>query len=590
MIGRRPAETRFFVLGAARATAALARHVRTSPLGCILAAQVALHLAGLTWGLPGSDGWDNDGVAPRDFLAGMVATVVPGQYFRYPPVHLALLTALTAPVTALALLRAPSLAAHDVVAAIVRAPTATALSVVARAVTVAMATGVVWALAKVAETVRGKAAGLWTAGVASVGVPLVYYGQTSNLDVPYMFWGCLALVAAVEAVSKGEPRLLRRAALLAALSIGTKDQAFALFLLSVPVALVLCVVGDPDSWLRRRETRREVLVALVSGGVVLLALEGPLYNPHGFARRVAYLAGPASVPFAPYSNDPWGRLDLAADVGLHVAAAYPLAFGVPVVVGVIGAIAAGRRDGRRLVVAMLPLLVTLSFTLAFNVVLRRADHRFVLPQSAMLAVYGGIGCDLIWGLRGPRWRRWLVRTAAVAAFVVAGFAAVDVDVNLLDDPRYEAEAWMRAHVGAADRVETYGMNAYLPRFPAGISVQRVGRDDPGARSPLPGVEEIQGALGAAPSRGARFLVVPEAWAGRFLRDPAPGPREGRVAAGSEIEASEDRDACDFLRALRADPASVGYRLAHTSAWDSRFWPAVDIHASTARTTWIYERQ
>jgi hypothetical protein len=36
-----------------------------APMTWILATVVALHVLGLSWGLPGSDGWDNDGVAPR---------------------------------------------------------------------------------------------------------------------------------------------------------------------------------------------------------------------------------------------------------------------------------------------------------------------------------------------------------------------------------------------------------------------------------------------------------------------------------------------------------------------------------------------
>ena len=45
-----------------------------SPLGKILAAAAVLRLAGLFWGLPASDGWDDDGVAPRDFLVGVLET------------------------------------------------------------------------------------------------------------------------------------------------------------------------------------------------------------------------------------------------------------------------------------------------------------------------------------------------------------------------------------------------------------------------------------------------------------------------------------------------------------------------------------
>src|SRR5215468_3665759 len=73
-----------------------------SPLAWILAALLVLRIVGIGWGLPASDGWDNDGIAPRDFLAGLVETVLPGHYYTYPPVHLALLACVTAPVTLVA--------------------------------------------------------------------------------------------------------------------------------------------------------------------------------------------------------------------------------------------------------------------------------------------------------------------------------------------------------------------------------------------------------------------------------------------------------------------------------------------------------
>ena len=61
----------------------------------ILALAAVLRLAGLFWGLPASDGWDDDGFAPRNFLTALALTWKPGAYFTYPPLH-ALLLALPA--------------------------------------------------------------------------------------------------------------------------------------------------------------------------------------------------------------------------------------------------------------------------------------------------------------------------------------------------------------------------------------------------------------------------------------------------------------------------------------------------------------
>lgn len=566
----------------------LVRAAASSRLGWILAAQVVVHSVGVGWGLPAADGWDNDGVAPRDFLAGIVATFTPGAYFRYPPVHLALLAVITSPATAVALIRARSLASADVVSEITAVPYMTFFSIVARVVTIAMAAGLVWALARMAEELRGKGAGLWTAALAGAGVPLAYYGQTSNLDVPALFWACLAIRLAVAAAARAEPSLLRKAALFAALAVGTKDQAYALFALSVPAGLAAFTLADRDTW-RSGSAWKEVASAVAIGAALLLAVDGPLYNPRGFVARLRYLVGPASTPFATYSDDSMGRRAVVADV-VHRAitsVAGPLVLFAGV--GLLVVLLERRRAPRRFAAGLVPLLGIASFTFAFNCIARRADHRFVLPQVALLAVYGGIGIEaLVARFRGHAWRR-VALAAVLLAFVPAAFSVADVEANVLFDPRYAAEEWLRDHVTPGDPVETYGLNVYLPRIPRSARVDRVGTEPVSGRSPLPGVREVEARLSDAPRRGARYLVVAEAWAGRYVADPSAASSAGRVAARNELDAARDADACVFFRTLRDDPGRLRYHLAFTARWDRPFWPPLDIHASTARTVWIYEQ-
>ena len=103
-----------------------ARDCLRSPLAWVVIVAGIIRIVGIGWGLPASDGWDNDGVAPRDYLAGLVETFTPGHFYTYPPVHLLLLAILTSPVTIVALVKAPSLAPADVVAEIVKVPYMTA--------------------------------------------------------------------------------------------------------------------------------------------------------------------------------------------------------------------------------------------------------------------------------------------------------------------------------------------------------------------------------------------------------------------------------------------------------------------------------
>ncbi len=69
-----------------------------APLFWILLAAAGLRLAGLFWGLPAADGWDDDGFAPRNFLTALALTwtaTAPG--FTYPPLHALLLAVPTSP-------------------------------------------------------------------------------------------------------------------------------------------------------------------------------------------------------------------------------------------------------------------------------------------------------------------------------------------------------------------------------------------------------------------------------------------------------------------------------------------------------------
>src|SRR6185436_7019299 len=108
----------------------------------------------LGWGLPASDAWDNDGVAPRDFLAGLVRTFTPGDFYTYPPVHLVVLGILTLPITVVVLARAASLSPPDVIAEALKVPYMTAIAYVARLTSLAMSLAIVWLVGRIAAEIR----------------------------------------------------------------------------------------------------------------------------------------------------------------------------------------------------------------------------------------------------------------------------------------------------------------------------------------------------------------------------------------------------------------------------------------------------
>jgi hypothetical protein len=555
-------------------------------LAAVLAIVLLVRLIGIGWGLPASDGWDNDGIAPRDFLAGIVETFTPGHYFTYPPVHLLLLGLLTLPVTVVALVRAPSSAPAAIIGEILQVPYMTSIACVARLVSALMSIGILYATAKIAEELRGERAGWCVAAVGGTNAIATYYAHTTNLDVPYLFWASLALLALVRALVRREPRRLRHVAILSALAIGTKDQAYAVILLAVPAAIALWFALD--AWARQyaRAVMKETALAAAIGGGLLLVTLAVVFNPTGFRARAAYLVGSASQDFAHYSTDANGLLHVLGDSLVRFRRYYPWVFAPAAICGLVTLVRRTKANTR--VAALVPLLAALSFTVLFNFTARRTEHRFLLPQMTMYAVYAGITIEpLVFAFHG--WRRHVGRGLAALAFAWAIFKCLDVDANLVLDPRYDAEAWLAANVRPGDVVEVHGLNVYLPRFPPEAKVIRVGHEPVDKRNPLPGVSEVQADYGDAEMRPSRFLVVSEGWVWRYLIDLDEWTaKSGKVLPKTQLANSMEMDGTTFFQGLVK--GKRGFVKVHASTWDSAVWPRLDIHASTAREIWIYERK
>lgn len=561
-----------------------------------------LHGAALFWGLPSSDAWDNDGVAPRDVLPGLVDTVTPGRHYTYPPLQLFIVTLLTLPASIFALARSASLSQADVVQSFLDVRVMTAFALVARALSLVCSLGIVLAMGELAAILAGpshKRARAFGMALAGVDVALTYYAQTSNLDVPYLFWASLALVTFAKSVSEDTPRGLRQSAIFAALAIATKDQAYALFLLSLPtIAVCWAAVRARAGGARAAgELLKEAFFAALLGIATVLAIDGAIYNPRGFAARVRFLLGPASQDFAQYSKDLAGRAAAFSDSWLPFPQHYPIVF-LPVFVlglwlAVRASVPAVRRPRAR-IVAFLPLLAALSFTITFNCWARRVEERFVMPQMILVSVYGGVALAqcATWAASLAAGTRAKVVRAMFAVAVGAAFAwalrmSASVDVVMLRDPRYEAEAWLAAHVRPEDAVEVYGMNVYLPRFAPWMHVVRVGTEPVARRSPMPGIVEMQDRYGSIEARNPRFVVVGEGFAWRYLIGEWNGG-DGHLQPAAHRTNLADHDATEHFH--RLFDGTGRYQRALHARYQSAAFPIVRMHGSLGAEVFVFERR
>jgi hypothetical protein len=223
---------------------------------------------------------------------------------------------------------------------------------------------------------------------------------------------------------------------------------------------------------------------------------------------------------------------------------------------------------------------------------RRSEHRFALPQMVLVGVYAGLALDALherlWRQRAGGIPGAVVGVAAVAgALGVALFRCVAVDVSMLLDPRYDAEAWMREHARPSDRVEIYGSNVQLPRFPPDVVGERVDTTPVATRNPILGVHESDDRFSNVEARRPRFIVVSALWALRYLIEDAWVAPQGRILSPGQQRLEGDIDSRTYFHDLH--DGRLHYRLAHVAKWTSFFWPPADIHASLTREIWIFER-
>ena len=220
----------------------------------------------------------------------------------------------------------------------------------------------------------------------------------------------------------------------------------------------------------------------------------------------------------------------------------------------------------------------------------------MLPQMQLLAVYGGgaiaVALDVVpraaASKSGRRALVFLVRLTAVACILAGLRLSAIVIATMLGDARYDAEAFMRDHVKPGEVIEVYGGNVYLPRFPEGATVQRIGSGPVAGRNPMPDIEEKQDHLGAVETRKPRWIVISSGYAWRFLRE-SHGPADGRLIPESQMMSLADLDATNHIRSLFGGGAAYG--IAHIAHYEGHpLLPPRPLHASLACDVWIFERR
>ncbi len=454
-------------------------------LRALVAAIALLNAFGITWGLPNATGdWAIDSIAPLGPLQYAQQMLYGGHWWsKYPPLHFTLLSIVYAPYAAFL----AATGALDARAGALADPalSVTLFTLMARVVSAAMGVGTAVVAYRIGVELADRRAGLFAAVLFACSPLTVYYADAANLEMPYLFWSSLALLALVR-IARGAPHATYvRLGVFAAAAVATKDQAYGLFLLLPIPLLALHARGFRD---------RRLLAAAAAAVVTYLVAANVLIDPRGWLAHLYYITHDGSRPYQMYPATLDGFVRLTAHVGgLMLTAATPPML---VLAGLgIYALRPSARRGVRLLLA-----AAASYFLTFIGPILYVFPRFVLPLVFVVAILAGIGGATLWS-RGALAGRLAV-AGTLACVVIYG---TSMNLGLVWDSRYAAESWLAHHVPAGTLVGVNGEGVYLPRVPAALRTVPV---------------EVGAAGLSYEGRAPDYLIFSDAYYARYLRRSA----------------------------------------------------------------------
>lgn len=407
-------------------------------IGVLLAGAV-LYVVPVWWGLPSYTGWAVDEAIPLRVLTPETWSD------KYPPLHRYALTLL--------------FRIWDLVSSSSGLEHYTELFVLGRVLSVVMALATVFLVYRIGRQLMGRRPALLGAASFAVVPSFVYYSKTANLEAPYLLWFAVSVHFYLKILRRQRLRDYVLFGIAAALAVGTKDQAFALFI-AVPVILLgaLAVRSEGGDWAQRlgaAAVDRRLWLGGVCSAVVLLLIHNVLFDASGFFARIAFLTR-APGAYRVYPPTFVGQLEL---VGLSLRQLVFL-LGLPLTLAALVGLGVAVRRPRRSwrILSFVP--IALGYYLGFVAPIGYNYPRFLVPVALLAAPFCGRGLELLWSLRRiPRW----VPTSLTALLLGLALArGIAVDLLLLGDSRYAVERWLR-EAGEEGRDAGYGSRKLMPR-------------------------------------------------------------------------------------------------------------------------------
>jgi len=428
------------------------RYPKKAGILLVLLLSLLLNSLGIWYGLPSRFGWAPDEILPSEVQDGIAQRFSHDWFNKYPPLHYYLLALVETPFVVFARLRGLNL--EDI-------SLNSFLILVHRVLSLIMAAGIVFLVYECAREILDQRSSLFSALIAALLVPLVYYAKTANLDVPYLIWFMSSLLFFLRLLKTRQRRYYLIFALSAVLAICAKDQAYGLYILPPLVILGadwrLRKRANPNlTIIRFLSDRTYIYAAGVAVGAFIL-IYNLAFNAPGFLHHIKLITGPASQNYKLVSHTLSGHIYLLGRAWsqLRFSLGWPLF--LVCLAGVIRALASKPRNA--------PLLSLFAFAVPYPHEIARSllfnYSRFYLPLLLILCLFGGQFLSLV--LEDRSRFSGLIRATVVALFVYSAFYAFSLDIFMIKDARYAAEKWIRQNIPRDATIGLAVLRVYGPR-------------------------------------------------------------------------------------------------------------------------------
>ncbi len=445
----------------------LPAHSRPFPklLWLILILSFSFNIIAINWGLPSPSNisWAADEITPSSVMNGIKMRFSNGWSAPYPPFHYYVLSAFYLPFYFLDALNIINLQSVFMT---------TLLFLIGRLISVFMGTAIVFVVYLCGCEIMENKSALFVSLITALTPPFLYYSKTTNVDIPYIFWFVAALYFFIRILKYHHTSDYILFAGTAVFSICTKDQAYALLILT-PFIIIYSLHQHKKAQEKRPSILKSIIniktiSAFVTGTSLFVLIHNFMFNFQGFKKHLFFITGPARGE-RDFSVDISGFFSMFIQTIKHLEFILGLPFFLICIIGFIYALT--KKEKYSLIFWLA--LLSLSYCIFSFFIIGKNFVRFLIPIYILMSFFGALGVSYF--LYATRRFRMIKSLLVVILFINAAIYSFSVDVTMIHDSRYYVEQWMNENIEKNESILFLGYMNFLPRNRGYTNVQYLSR-------------------------------------------------------------------------------------------------------------------